>query len=986
VNRVGKVMEAVDAGRADKVPALVTALTAAERKECLEALRKFRKELAGWPWRRWREQQRARAAVVVAGTALHGGAAGAALWISTGRGGTQLPQNELLAVLEGRGGEWLGDLAHRLAARPTAEQDHVFIRRLVELAGCAVPVTDGLVTGWTAQSILPHRLDRDPWTPVFVPHLFELRVLPPRLVWSAGTDGEGDSGWAHRLARLTETGQVERKLLIDRCVSRLLRGGPAGEARFLLVLLKRLTLDGEELRERVPDWLGMVADGGTPVAAHAQEALGVLAEGGALSGPELAEFTRSALFRSEKKLVNRQLVLAGRILRGCPASAGELLPAVAEVFGDDDITVQGRALKLVARWYGTVGEDVRAGLAAAAAALSPLHRETAAGVFGDLLDPADGDPWGSAPYQEFLPPVAEAGPVPAGPGSAAELVGELLSLRRGAAGAAAFDGVLDGLVRLGSAEPEELRRVLGEATEGRSLWFRNHLQELVAAVLHGTGVQGLHEALVQEFPRRCAHERLEALAVARVREAAYRLLTRPLPFLLATPDRHTGELAAETLVERLAEYRRLGVDPAPVDFGQALLRVARGGSPVVALAAARLGTREGDRLAAHLAVPGPAGSLPGGRSGAGGETPGSGDGGGTFGPAVVRQLLQAPERVPPCRHWDDWDRQWPTVLPHDREAVALWLLPLLTDTEESRAHRTAALLPWLAETPAPAGPAGPLVHRALAASLGTVRPDDRLAAVDLMLQLAARGQLDPRLLGRELAGLLAHRTVKLNRVTDALATAAATGAHGTVWSVLGSLLPALVPRGGAVRGLGALLTVAADCVEQCGPVWPLSVPESAARADDGGTGDFAAGTGAFGSGAGASGTGGAAETGAVSVSESTTLPAAMPTSVPASATAAPAEVTGTARDVEGGPGLRPGGGPEVAPGAEGSTTGARSATPPVTGVRIPGLAELAARGGSSLMTTQAARLVAALRPAPAADAGDRARPPVRSNAAREEHR
>lgn len=118
----------------------------------------------------------------------------------------------------------------------------------------------------------------------------------------------------------------------------------------------------------------------------------------------------------------------------------------------------------------------------------------------------------------------------------------------------------------------------------------------------------------------------------------------------------------------------------------------------------------------------------------------------------------------------------------------------------------------------------------MATALGARHAEDRLAAVDALLVLAARGELDTALLGRDLAELLALGTVKPNRLADAARTAAATGAYATTWAVLAGALPAVLADGPA-RGAGELLAVAADCVEHCGAAGPLpeGLAEAAAR-------------------------------------------------------------------------------------------------------------------------------------------------------------
>lgn len=142
-------------------------------------------------------------------------------------------------------------------------------------------------------------------------------------------------------------------------------------------------------------------------------------------------------------------------------------------------------------------------------------------------------------------------------------------------------------------------------------------------------------------------------------------------------------------------------------------------------------------------------------------------------------------------------------------------MPTLMHGAEDGPHGEAWVLPGLAET---GGPAADAIHLALAYGLGARHAEDRLSAVDALLVIAARGRLDTRLLGRELAVLVDHDLVKPNRLADSVRTAAATGAYRTVLSVLTAALPSLLAYEKAPHGLGEILAVAATCTERCGPV------------------------------------------------------------------------------------------------------------------------------------------------------------------------
>ncbi|WOI60412.1 DUF6493 family protein [Streptomyces fradiae] len=854
-----ELLEAVRQGRPHEVPELLGALEAAEREALPARLKAIRAEVRGWGWDQGERRRRVRHALLVAGAGCHTGAAATASWIGARdlRDRQAPPHRLVLSVLRGRDPRWLGDVAHRLAGRAaTAREDYPLIRGLVERSGCPVPVADGYVHGWVdsvARKRVLGDLSADPQAPVLVPRLFRTAALSDWLVWQ--------EGWVAALAGLPKAGVVAREVLVDGCVARLPRGGSPSEVRFLLELLRALELTEEEERARTADWAGIAAHAPSPAAAHAQAVLGRLAMAGEVSARQLAEVSSSVLFRAEKKLVRAQLVLAGKALRRDAGAAGELLPVVAEVFGHADTALQERALKLVGRHLDGVGPQVRAALAdSAAVLLSPAHRAAAVEVFGALPEP-EGP---GAAYVELLPPPPEPRPLaPAAEGR--ELVEEVAALLH------SFDPdpmdterALDGLVRAAHDDPDALREALLPLLPG--LWWYDgglldarHLRgaQLFAAALAGrVGLDELRRPPGAPARRYCVHERLAHVPVARAREAAFRALTDPLPFLLATPTWRTGGLEPSVLVERLAAYRRLGARPGTHDVAQALLRVRRTGPGVreAAEAAAALGTAEGGRLAAWLAEGAGSGAVA--RTRAEPPRPGSPDAGAGAGAGApgrrievgTRENLLVQHQFPPAfrplgRSWSWTGRDGGchcrpggagdglAVLPQDRETLAAWLLPLVSRCADAGERDGALALPALAEG---GGEAGPALRLALACGLGARHAEDRLAAVDALLVLAARGELDAGGLGGDLAELVAAGTVKVNRLADALRTTAASGAYATVWAVLAGALPGLL-GGELPRGTGEILAVAADCAERCGAATradgaaPVGLAELAAR-------------------------------------------------------------------------------------------------------------------------------------------------------------
>ncbi|MEU8860373.1 DUF7824 domain-containing protein [Streptomyces umbrinus] len=836
---------AVRAGRMGEAAGLLDGMTDAERRACLPALKDLRKELRDAPWDA--ASRKAYPALHAAGAACHTGAAGTATWLTAADlRWSQASPGVLLHVLGDRERDWLGDVAHRLAKRPPlAQVPYELMSGLVRLSGCPVPTSETYVVGWIEQvgslwqrgDTILQRLRQDPYTAELVAAVFEIPDIGSRLDWLFG---DGPDSWFNALAQLTREGALDRKATVDACVARLLRGGVPSDCRVFLRLLTALELTRDEERERAADWLALASDAASTVASHAQSVLGSLALDGELTPRQLAEMSGGVLFRTEKKLVRAQLVLLGKALRRDPSSVAELLPAVAQAFGHEDTDVQERALKLVERHLNTASPEVRGEVADAAEELSPGLRVRATEALG--LDRADAVP---EPYAELLPPAPEPVRVPPAPDSAVELAEEVGALLASGGDVATFERALDGLVRHAYRDREALAEAL-KPVVARRWWddagphytlvdgyFRDNPRglEVVLATLAGQVSTATLRKAVEHGPIAdpCAHSAPAAAFNARLWEAAHRLRTDPLPFLLAAPTWGSGLLEPDELVARLDEYRRLGARPGAADFAQALLRVRRDDSAAAgatAEQAAALGTAEGNRLALWLTTDGP--SMPrSSRRTSGvrilldlGELDGMP---GEFPPAFRRlgRPVSVFEARTYCAHsWDRTERHhWLAVVPGRTELVTARLLRELSSVAVEDTRGDASVLPLIAEAP---GEAGEAVRLGVAYGLGARHPEDRLSAVDALLVLAARGQLDAEGLGADLGQLMHRGAVKPLRLAESVRTAATTGAYATVWEILRAALPVLLAdlatdgAAASARGFGELLAVAAECAERTG--------------------------------------------------------------------------------------------------------------------------------------------------------------------------
>ena len=334
------------------------------------------------------------------------------------------PQLEILA---GREPAWLADAAQRVAAkvplrRPAdwavGNHHHTELYRLamglVWMSGGAAPVDDGFVVEWAMVKWRRHR--ERTLADVLRPHLKyheeesaaealradrHTTVLLPRVfaIVGFGTFLLHEYHWRDDLLALTESGELDRQLLLDACVGGLLRGGRATEPRGFWTLLEEAKPTDDELADRVHDWAALAGRSDPPVAGRAVEMLRTLLDAGRLDVGVLAEATQDVLSRPEKSLVRAQLKLVGEALRRTPQDAGELLPAVAVAFGHEDSVVQEQAWKLVARHLKTIDGPARAQLADALPQLAPDLREQAAAVLGE-------QPSTTTPADDFLPPVS----------------------------------------------------------------------------------------------------------------------------------------------------------------------------------------------------------------------------------------------------------------------------------------------------------------------------------------------------------------------------------------------------------------------------------------------------------------------------------------------------------------------------------------------------------------------------------------------------
>jgi hypothetical protein len=162
-------------------------------------------------------------------------------------------------------------------------------------------------------------------------------------------------------------------------------------------------------------------------------------------------------------------------------------------------------------------------------------------------------------------------------------------------------GALDGLVRHARGDRAGLAKALRPATRRKPAEDHDCRQADIYDVAMAVRDEKPREFAFHASESRSRYfSRAGAMLAARLSEAIDIIESGAQPFLLAVPTLATGALDADVLVGRLSKLEELGVEPAPFDLAQALLRVAPASDPQTLTSAGELHSEAGQRLARWL--------------------------------------------------------------------------------------------------------------------------------------------------------------------------------------------------------------------------------------------------------------------------------------------------------------------------------------------------------------------------------------------------
>ncbi|GIJ63791.1 DUF6493 family protein [Virgisporangium aurantiacum] len=749
--------------------------------------------------------------------------------------------------------------------------------------GLAVPGDEGFVRGWLPRTVPDQHgswrlsdvigtLRADPWLGAMLARVFEIDGLgvvfnEPR--WMACDDGSSVSGPVRVLAvaELVREGRLDRAVVLDGCVGRLLRADRPSSLAAFVRLLKELAPGVREAADRANDFGRLIAAAPVGAATVAQKALRAAFDAGLVGVEVVLDASRETLARAERPLVRAQIGWLDALARADRGRVDEVLDVLAVAWHHPDLAIQETAVTVVSRHVGAAGP---AGVAALRGAVSGLLADLpsrALALLGDP-DPAATATAGPSGGDAAVDAADDAWPAPI---ASADELAEVaaVSFTTDTRGRLTIDAVelerlLAGLVERSAGDPAGTAAALRPVADRK--WPPDQFRDERFSFTFGPGTGLLQCALAscvvaaagREPPLRWLAAVADLPASARERAPARLILARLAeiggnlggvsraggpPLLLATPTGASGLVDPTVLVERLERAAREGWTPWPADLAQALLRLPLAAEPDLAARATALGSPAAHRVAARLA--------------AGGVTPIS-----------ARRLLS---RTPPGAGWlstsprvmeehplvevdrpagadDPFDvlsvrlpeycqteryptgvQLWPAVAPAYPEAIAAHLLNLVRiSIDDDGAGGGAAGLPRSALAGGRFGPACALL---IAYALGSCTSADRITAADTMLAFAAAGTLDAGAVGTEVGCLTAAGGYPVNRVLPVLGDVVDAGASTHGWHLLMAAIPELLHATPTPRGTPDLLALASRIAAPSGSpaALPPAVAETAGR-------------------------------------------------------------------------------------------------------------------------------------------------------------
>ncbi|MEV0383861.1 DUF6493 family protein [Nonomuraea sp. NPDC050643] len=352
---------------------------------------------------------------------------------------------------------------------------------MLRRSGAVPPAHDPLVVAWVST---PPSAE-DPLLDHLLPRLFEAEGVGAAL---RDERAAVPAVWPGALKELQSTGRIGRDLLLDGCLRRFLRGGPAADLRFFVRLHELLEPAYDEVGKRHHDYLRLLPAAPAAVAEPALRHVRRLAE---LEPDEVTRALGALLFRKERKLVTAGLTWLDEVARDPAVDLDAVASGLGHAFACESADVQGRAVRIAVKHAKRFTADGARVLRDAAGVLPQELGETLVAVFGGEGE-RDADGFVPVPLPAPRLPRPFPGPVLA--------VRDLAGVPGDGAGWEAAELWLAGVVRLYGSDREGLAGRLAEEgpsgeRPGRSWshlgqWAREIARLIVTRTLGVAGAEG----------------------------------------------------------------------------------------------------------------------------------------------------------------------------------------------------------------------------------------------------------------------------------------------------------------------------------------------------------------------------------------------------------------------------------------------------------------------------------------------------------------
>ncbi|WP_170326699.1 DUF6493 family protein [Ruegeria arenilitoris] len=444
---------------------------------------------------------------------------------------------------------------------------------------CNIPQTDAYILGYYAHQAAVPELARDQFLTHDVWRFFEVEGGGDLSL--AAHDkyvGRGVS-WAEILISLSDDGTLDRDRLLDASLDALERDFGQFRAGWYSRFHTSLCPTDAEILPQAGRYLNLLASSVPPTVVFA---LKVLKRIDKLHGIDPAALLASI----EPALQGRQkssAVMALQLLKNCakrhPDRASNIALMAASALISEAGDVQARALDLIETLGQHSVPEVQDKLRDYVDMVAP----TVQGRLSEIV--GGGEP---TPLPDAADPVVRIDalhPV----ASVEEAVAVFLELLEDGSDPFLTERAFDGLARFGAAAGPLLSPLAKRATQlsnrvvldafGGAGNFEKPILATALAWANGTGF----DAELQPFltPRYSGHTPLginrnsfEGMFAARAQELLALVREGHAIPMLSAPSDNRGYLSANQLIDRLAEYQKIGVQPGDTDFKLALMRLA----------------------------------------------------------------------------------------------------------------------------------------------------------------------------------------------------------------------------------------------------------------------------------------------------------------------------------------------------------------------------------------------------------------------------